>query len=719
MMKKRLIQNLLFVCSLAMFLTVPLSGQEKPKADQDLIAGIMRGDLDSVKSAIMNGADVNKQGKRGYTPFEFARRSGYKAIADYLVSQGAKTDIAVPSPSEFIQKLYSEKFNASTPACVILISRDGKPLMQKAFGMSNIAEKESATIDHKFRIGSVTKQFTAAAILKLEEEGRLSIEDEVSKYFPEFPRGNDVTLKHLLTHTSGIVSYTSKNNFWMSAEGSVSELEIVDMVKNDEFDFEPGEKYSYCNTGYVMLGYIVGKVTESSLEAYLKKTFFDPLGMNNTGIHRPDLDLKQEANGYTFDSNTWELKNLKDMSWAAGAGAMYSTVGDLHKWNEALFANKVLKQETLKRAFAKTKLNDGEISNYGYGWMISKYRGLKKIEHGGGLPGFLTHLVRYPEINTTIVVFVNCFDSGELPPPAIVAKNVADAFLWESMEQRKLQVVNKNVDTKKFKDFVGEYDYGSATMEVTVEGNQIFAQLTGQPKAQIFPSENNKFFWKIVDAQVEFQRDKNGNVVRAVHTQNGATQKCPKIEPGLKVDAEVLNRYSGRYDYGSGVMTVTTDGKALFAQITGQPKMRIFPKSKTTFEWKVVKAQVEFVSDANGNIEKVIHTQNGRSFDAAKIESPKSIKVSKKKLDEYVGRYNLGFLIGVMEISRDGETMYAKLPRQPKLKIIPTAEDELSWVDVVAKMKLVRDKDGKIIRGDFTQNGRTFKGTRVKSKKEK
>ncbi|MFK7765712.1 MAG: serine hydrolase [Mariniblastus sp.] len=707
---------LAFFGVVSLCLSTSLKGQtdEKSTLDLRLVQSIKRGDLEAVQAAISEGADVNKKDKWGFTPYEAARRTGFQQIADFLVAKGAKSDVAVPSPEEYVEKLLSEKFTDSTPACVVLVARDGEITMQKAFGQSDIAGKQSATTATKFRIGSVTKQFTAAAILKLEEEGKLSVEDELSKYLPDFPRGSEVTLKHLLTHTSGIVSYTSKTNSWLAGEKAFTEEEIIAIIQGDEFEFKPGEKYSYCNTGYLMLGHIVGKVTNSNLETYLEKTFFEPLGMKNTGIHRPDLDLSNEANGYSVVDGQYELKNLRDMSWAAGAGAMYSTAGDLFLWNEALFANRVLKKETLERAFKPTTLSDGSISNYGFGWMLGGTRGLKSIEHGGGLPGFLTHLVRYPKTKTTIAVFVNAHELGELLPPTIIARLVADAFLWESMDVREVRMVDKSVDANVYQDFVGEYQYGAATMEVTIEDGKIFSQLSGQSKFEIFPSSSTKFFWKVVDAEVEFRRAKDGKVVCAMHTQNGTTEKAPRLPDTMIVPTEKLTKYVGRYDYGSGVMSVTSDGRKLFAQITGQPKMRIYPISETKFEWRGVKAEVEFVAGDDGETLKAVHTQNGRSFDAPKVDLPTSISVLPEKLEEYAGSYSFGFFAGKMVITRVGDKMYAKFGSQPKLEIIPIAVDEFAWLDVVATMKFVRDKDGKITRGDFTQSGKTTKANRVK-----
>ena len=711
----RLLVVMMLICTLCPNLAAQDDAQEE-SISRKLISAIMTGDIDAVQKSIDSGADVNAIGKHGFTPYEAARRAGFAQIAKLLVEKGAETNVNVPTNDEFIELFLSEKFNDKTPACVVLIARDGKVVMQKAFGQADMKKKTKAKRDTKFRIGSVTKQFTSAAILKLEEEGKLSIDDKLSKYLPDFTRADEVTLRQLLTHTSGIQSYTSKAGFWELANDPMTEKEIIDTVRKDEFEFEPGDRYSYCNTGYMMLGHIVGKVSGKVLDEYLKDNFFDPLGMKNTGIYSKTNRYENEATGHTDGGDGFEATESIEMSWAGGAGAMYSTVGDLFLWNEALFANKILKKETLDRAFAPTKLNDGSISQYGFGWALGGNRGLNSISHGGGLPGFVTHLSRYPSVNTTVAVVINATTSGDMLPAAAVEKLVVDTYLWESMKPREVLIVDDTIEPKTFEAFVGEYDYGPASMIVTVDDDKVFAQLAGQPNHQIFPSAPNKFFWKVVDAQVEFVLDENGKTIRALHTQNGSTSSNARLPDRFKVDEKRLEKYAGKYDYGGGVMTVTRHGQRLNAQITGQPALEIYPKSDSVFEWRVVKAKVEFVLGKDGNVEKVIHTQGGRSFDALRFPAVKEIKLSDEKLEEYCGSYNLGFLVGKMVISRDGEKMFGKLGSQPKLAVVPSAEDELSWVDVNATMKFVRDKDGTIIRGDFAQAGRTFKGQKAAAK---
>lgn len=173
--------------------------------------------------------------------------------------------------------------------------------MSKGYGAAQTTDQVPISPQTKFRIGSVTKQFIAAAILKLQEGGKLSVNDPLTKFISDYPRGDEVTLHHLLTHTSGIKNYTSKPDFFEKVTEAVEPEDLIDSFKNDEFDFAPGEKWSYCNPGYFLLGHIVSKVSGQSLDAYLREAFFIPLGMKDSGIHRPDLELEHEASGYSYN----------------------------------------------------------------------------------------------------------------------------------------------------------------------------------------------------------------------------------------------------------------------------------------------------------------------------------------------------------------------------------------------------------------------------------
>jgi hypothetical protein len=300
-------------------------------------------------------------------------------------------------------------------------------------------------------------------------------------------------------------------------------------------------------------------------------------------------------------------------------------VEDLMRWNEAVFGGRLLSEESLKAAFTPVKLQGGEepMMNYGYGWIMGEYRGLKTISHGGGLHGWSAYLTRYVDQDTTVVALHNAMPGVPGLSPSEVAELAADAFLWQEMKPRPKYEIDESVDPTTFVEYVGRYDLLGAVLDVAVKDGQLTAQLTGQPRHPIFPQGRNKFFWKVVDAQIEFMRDDEGKVVLARHKQSGMTFTLNRLaeEKVVEVDTETLNRYVGKYEYpGLGVLTVRRDDGKLLAQMTGQPEFEIYPKSPHEFFWKVVVAEIEFVTDEDGKVSKAIHRQGGATIDVKKIE---------------------------------------------------------------------------------------------------
>ncbi|HKZ38268.1 MAG TPA: serine hydrolase, partial [Chryseolinea sp.] len=301
---------------------------DKAALSERLVAESARGNLDDINLLLKAGADVNTQNPSGIMALDAARLNGRNEVVKLLLQNGAR-DQAMPAPEKLVDALYSSLTTKNAPGVAVLISQDGKIVYKKTFGYADIAKKEKVSTETKFRIGSITKQFTAASILKLQEENRLSVTDKLSKYFPDFPRAEEVTLHHLLTHTSGIHSYTGKNDFIQKVIKPVTNEELLTYFKNDPYDFNPGEQYRYNNSGYFLLGYIIEKVSGKSYSKYLKDTFFDPLQMKNTGVHTTTLKLKNEAKGHMKSGTKYDMAPNWDMSWAGGAGALYSTVDDL------------------------------------------------------------------------------------------------------------------------------------------------------------------------------------------------------------------------------------------------------------------------------------------------------------------------------------------------------------------------------------------------------
>jgi CubicO group peptidase (beta-lactamase class C family) len=511
------------------------------------------------------------------------------------------------------------------PGVAVLVARDGKVLLSRGFGMADIEKKAPITPTTKFRIGSVTKQFTAAAILKLQEEGKLTVKDRLSKFFPDYPRGEEVTIHHLLTHTSGIKSFTSKPGFMKTVTKPATNNEMVKSFKDDPFDFAPGANWSYNNSGYFLLGVIIEKVSDKSYNDYLREAFFEPLGMNDTGVHVSDAAIEHEATGYSYAADKATKTTDWHMSRAGGAGALYSTAEDLLRWNEGVFNGKVLSQESLEAAFKPVKLDSGEapMLEYGYGWMIGERRGLKTISHGGGLDGWLSDLARYVDQNTTVVVLHNAMPPAPGLTPTEVGQLAADAFLWQDMKPRTKYEIDRSIDPKTFADYVGRYDYFAAVMDVALEGDQLTAQLSGQPRYSIFPFGDGRFFWKVVDAQIEFLKDDAGHVTSARHSQGGHRFVAKRLadEKIVKVDEKTLDRYVGKYEYpGLGVLTVRRDKEKLMAQMTGQPEFEIFAKAPDAFFWKIVAAEIKFVTDDDGKVTKAVHQQGGAKMEVKKVE---------------------------------------------------------------------------------------------------
>jgi len=593
---------------------------DKAALSDQLAVSVQRGDLDKVNQLIESGADINAVSSAGITPFMAAQIAGRQDVVEVLKKKGAKEE-PVPSGEKLVDAMYASLNNKDASGIAVLVSKDGKVVYEKGFGYADIKTKKPVTKDTKFRIGSVTKQFTAAAILKLQEKGLLSVNDKLSKYIPDFPRGNEVTIHHLLTHTSGIHSYTGKPEFINRVTQTISEDSLISFFKYDAYDFNPGENFMYNNSGYFLLGYIIGKVSGMPYGEYLKKTFFDPLEMKNTGLHYAGIKLENEAHGYATNNGKYEEALNWDMSWAGAAGALYSTLEDLDKWNNALYSGKVLSESSMKSALTVVQLKNGAKPqmNYGYGLITGNYRGLDIIQHSGGLHGFLTQLVYFPKQKMTVVMYSN----NANPQVNFDPNKVAEAFAWQEMDKQASNVVT-SVPLETLQLYTGRYDFGNgAVMMITTSDNKLFAQLSGQARFEIFPATQEEFFWKVVNARIKFIKNENGKVDHASFTQNGNNINVAKLkeEVIVPINPALLDAYTGRFKYvGDMVVAITKEDNKLFAQATGQGKLEMFPVSDTEFILREINARITFVKDDSGKVNKFKLRMNGGDTELPRIE---------------------------------------------------------------------------------------------------
>lgn len=308
-----------------------------------------------------------------------------------------------------LDKILKERFSASEPGAAVLVVQNDKVLLRKGYGIAEINRKQPIEPDMVFRIGSITKQFTSTAILKLVEEGKLSLNDELSNYLPDFRTQFPVTIEQLLNHTSGIKSYTSVQER-MTTEAKKTKVSVAEMlgyIQSYPVDFKPGEKWLYNNSAYFILGAVIEKVTGKTYNDYISQTFFKPLKM--TASYPDDSKpIARQAGGYNKGSgNAYTMADYVHPSIPYSAGSIFSSVDDLWKWNQAVFGYKLVKRELLEKAWGPTHTTSGDVESYGYGWQLGKVGESKAIGHGGGIDGFLSFEVYVPELKIYVCLLAN------------------------------------------------------------------------------------------------------------------------------------------------------------------------------------------------------------------------------------------------------------------------------------------------------------------------
>lgn len=428
------VQNMIMGWGFSCHLISPSEYTEK------LFSSAKLGMIDNVNQLLKCGININAVSEIGLTPLQTARVYGQSNLVDYLIKNGADTTIQMPSKEKLVDKIFENILKNNYPGAAVLVSKDGKILCEKAYGYANLEDEISFKVDSKFRIASITKQFTAAAILKLQEQGALSVIDNVSKYLSDIPRGDEITIHQLLSHTSGLPRYWNDEFFEVVPVVFTPEYMAAE-VKKLEYDFDPGEGWGYSNIGYYILSKIVEKASGLSFHDYLKKTFFVPLGMSNTGAYNWITNvkyegIKNEVKGYAFENGKYyNVINLD--TFDEGCGELYSTLEDLFKWNEALFNNRVLTETSLNAALTPVMVNGpgGKLvsSNYGYGFFLRQLPGIKIINHSGGLDGYESYLCRFQEMNFNMIIFVNRFPFPQGMDPMNVARDISQIYLWEEM----------------------------------------------------------------------------------------------------------------------------------------------------------------------------------------------------------------------------------------------------------------------------------------------
>lgn len=436
-----------------------------------------------------------------------------------------------PSPdSSALEKLLSETFPADAPGAAVLVVRNDVVVLRKGFGLANLELKVPMDPQHVFRIGSITKQFTAVGILQLVAAGKIKLDDDVSTYVPDFPAaGHKVTIAQLLNQTSGLPSYTDEKTWLTTWRQDLKPADLLAFTKGKPPLFTPGTDWAYSNTNYILLGEIIARVSGESYASYLQTKVLGPAGMQHSQYDSSEDVIPNRASGYAVAGpKKWKNAAYLSMTHPYSAGALVSTVDDLGKWDKALSAGTVLDAELLAQAWTDTVLPDGRSAGYGYGWGIGTLGRFKTIEHGGGINGFAAYEMKVPDAGLYIAILSNSEAAAPLVGTGTLAFRMANAVLGAEPNERSV-----NLGPDQLKDFVGVYRLKEGGKRaVTMADGKLFVQRTGGPKSPgLVPTAENEFALKDFGVRFRFRRGHDGRVESlVVKPRVGVEDVSPRVD---------------------------------------------------------------------------------------------------------------------------------------------------------------------------------------------
>jgi CubicO group peptidase (beta-lactamase class C family) len=557
-----------------------------------------------------------------------------QAPAAFAQDKAARIDEYMTRANKFRQ------FNGA-----VLVAENGKVIYKKGLGLANMEWNVPNEADTKFRLGSITKQFTAALIMQLVDQGKLKLDGKLSEYLPDYRKdvGDKVTIHHLLTHTSGIPSYTSLPNFMAEvSRNPFTPVEFVKKYASGDLEFEPGAKFRYNNSGYFLLGAIIEKVHGKPYEQVMKENVFDPLGMKNSGYDHHDAILAKRAAGYEKTPNGYRNAPYLDMSLPYAAGSLYSTVEDLYLWDQALYTDKLISAKSKELMFKPF------LDNYAYGWGIHEVtlaqskQELNSIQHSGGINGFNTLLVRYPEQKHLIILLDNTSQGGSLngisrdltnilynQPFELPKQSIAEALMKTISEQGVAAAVKQYRELKTTQ--AANYDFNEGAL------NALGYQLLGQKKMK----EAIEIFKLNVEAypQAFNPYDSLGEAYlqageRALALQNykksvelnpqnvAAVQIIKNLEAPAATTPVVLDAYAGQYEVpGMGMLDIMKEGDKLVGAPTGQRKAELISEGNERFLVAGPNVNLTFIKDDKGQVTHVnVRLRDGREMLAKKVK---------------------------------------------------------------------------------------------------
>jgi CubicO group peptidase (beta-lactamase class C family) len=403
----------------------------------------------------------------------------------------------------------------------VLVASEDEIILDKGYGFADLEWGIPNSSKTKFRLGSLTKQFTAAAILLLGERGQLDVRDSVMKFVPEAPsEWNAITLFHLLTHTSGIPNFTAFADYASLKHLPATPEQLVERFRDKPLEFQPGEKWSYSNSGYVLLGHLIERICGQSYAQFVEQNLFKPLSMVHSGYDSNSAIIQNRASGYVPDPSGPLNAEYIHMTIPLSAGGLYSTTWDLLRWERALFSGKVLSSVALEQMITPFK------DAYAFGLRVRNENGQEVIEHGGGIEGFNAMLAYYPKSKLTVIVLGNVSGSAPQEIADYLGVLALDGNVVLASERERI-----HVDPRTLARYVGAYQLDpNFSIEITQQEHRLFGQASGQPQFEIFAETDKEYFLKAFGARITFVTGKQGWATELILHQRGIHRRAKRVE---------------------------------------------------------------------------------------------------------------------------------------------------------------------------------------------
>ncbi|GAB3746652.1 serine hydrolase [Lysobacter olei] len=528
----------------------------------------------------------------------------------------------VPTPAavaHFASQLLAKTYDPAGPGAAVLVTRGDQVLYRGAIGRADVTAATPLTPDAMFRIASVSKQFAAAGVLRLVEQGKAALDDPLTKYVPGYPNGGAVTVRQLLNHTSGIRSYTDMPGMMDGPiRKDVTTAQLIDVFKNEKPEFAPGKGWKYNNSGYVLVGAVIEAASGMPWHRFLHEQFFAPLGMDHTGYGHDPAVVARQVHGYAWEGDKVVDPPQISMTQPHAAGALVSSVDDLHKWNRALHEGRLFKDATYTAMI--TPEGKAVDSKYGYGIATGTLRGRPMLSHGGGIFGFSTTLNYLPGDDIGVVVLQNGQGSrGDNEGPDQLARRLA-AFALGDPYPTPTPVA---IDPATLKQYEGVYRIDDKTTRtLRVVDDKLTGQRTGGQRAQLIPIGKDSFLYEDGFNRFDLLRDATGKITAMRFFPEGegpgtevalSNEPLPADRASVQLPEPALQRLVGRYEFNGMPLVISVADGALHAQLGSQPVLPLQAESADRFYPTVVDATLEF-SPASGTADTATLHQNGQQI---------------------------------------------------------------------------------------------------------